>query len=296
MFISEEVRTRKKPFWLKVSLPSNQNFFFVQDVLKKHKLNTICRSARCPNIAQCWDRKTATFLILGDTCTRGCTFCAVKKGMPWPPSSQEPDQVAEAVALLDLEYAVITSVTRDDLPDGGALHFAQTIRAIKKRRPETKVEVLMPDFQGDEQALDRVLEARPDIVNHNLETVEALYPQINRLRKNYQRSLRVLHRLKRKGAITKSGLMVGLGEKEEEILRTFSDLRSVSCDLLTIGQYLQPTKESAPVRKYYTPEEFHQLKRKALHLGFQDVASGPLVRSSFEAHKLFKTLEKMKEN
>jgi len=296
LFSKEEAKTGKKPFWLKVKLPSHQNFFFVQDILKKHNLNTICQSAKCPNIARCWTQKTATFLILGDTCTRHCAFCAVKKDIPSPLSAQEPAEVAEAVVSLDLFYAVITSVTRDDLSDGGASHFAQTIKAIKERKPEAKVEVLIPDFEGNEEALEAILEARPEVVNHNLETVEAIYPQIQRPKENYERSLRILQKLKARKAITKSGIMVGLGENEEQILQTFADLRSVSCDLLTIGQYLQPTRENVPICKYYKPQEFQQLKTEALHLGFKDVASGPLVRSSFEAHKLYRTFLKTKEN
>jgi len=289
----EKVKKGTKPSWLKVKLPSHQNFFYVSEVLKKHRLHTICQSAKCPNISECWAQKTATFLILGDTCTRRCSFCAVKKGIPQAPSPEEPDHVAEAVDKLRLSYAVITSVTRDDLSDGGASQFVETIRAIKKKNLAVKVEVLIPDFKGDDKALTAVAEAKPDIINHNLETVEALYPQINRPKKNYQRSLDVLEKSKENGMITKSGLMVGLGEKEEEIVQTFSDLRKVSCDLLTIGQYLQPTKTNASIKRYYSPQEFDRLKRTALSFGFSDVASGPLVRSSFEAHKLYKTSQKM---
>jgi len=212
--------------------------------------------------------------------------------MPSPPNEDEPHEVAEAVVALGLEYAVITSVTRDDLPDGGASHFAKTIKVIKERIPEVKVEVLIPDFQGSTDALDKVIQAEPDVINHNLETVESLYPQIMRPRENYQRSLEVLEMSKMNGTVTKSGLMLGLGEKEEEILQTFSDLRRASCELLTIGQYLQPTRSNVPLKKYYSPQEFDQLRRVALDFGFHDVEAGPLVRSSFEAHRLYKSLNR----
>lgn len=286
-----EIQPTKKPQWLKVKFPSSKNFFHVSNTLKKGKLNTICRSAKCPNVAECWSRKTAAFLILGETCTRGCAFCAVEKGSPSPPSPDEPEHVAEAVSLLGLRYAVITSVTRDDLSDGGASLFAATIRAIKERTPGVKVEVLIPDFKGDEKALEQVSRAQPDILNHNLETTERLYTQINRPSENYNRSLDVLKKAKEMAAVTKSGLMVGLGEKKEEIIRSFSDLRDVFCDLLTIGQYLQPSKTHEPVRKYYSPLEFEHLKRIALDFGFRDVESGPLVRSSYKAHKMYNSLQ-----
>ena len=280
-----------KPDWLKVKLPAHKNFFDVSALLKENGLNTICQSARCPNISECWTAKTATFLILGDTCTRACAFCAVKKGTPVPPSEGEPGRVAEAVRALGLDYAVITSVTRDDLPDGGAALFAGTVRAVRLARPGTKVEVLVPDFQGREEPLRTVLDAKPDILNHNLEVPESLYPHINRPTANYGRSLRLLERAKELGAATKSGLMIGLGERLETILQTFSDLRKAGCDLLTIGQYLRPSRDNAPVEKYYTPEEFNELKSVALDFGFLDVESGPLVRSSYQAHKLYRTLQ-----
>ncbi|NIN93366.1 lipoyl synthase [bacterium] len=247
----------------------------------------MCQSAKCPNVAECWSQKTATFLILGEICTRGCAFCAVEKGSPSPPPQDEPEHVAEAVSLLGLRYAVITSVTRDDLSDGGASLFAATINAIKERTPEIKVEVLIPDFRGDDKALEQVCRAQPDILNHNMETTERLYPQINRPRENYYRSLEVLKKAKDMGAVTKSGLMIGLGEKKEEIVRTFSNLREAFCDLLTIGQYLQPSKTHTPVRKYYSPLEFEHLKKIALDFGFWEVESGPLVRSSYKAHKMY---------
>lgn len=210
--------------------------------------------------------------------------------MPSPPPEDEPYQVAEAVKALGLEYVVITSVTRDDLPDGGASHFVKTIKAIKEKTPKVKVEVLIPDFQGSQDSLDKVIQAEPEVINHNLETVESLYPQIVRPRENYQRSLKVLERSKKNGTVTKSGLMLGLGEKEEEILQTYSDLRRVSCDLLTLGQYLQPTRANVSLQKYYSPQEFNQLRRIALDFGFQDVEAGPLVRSSFEASRLYNSV------
>ncbi len=244
----------------------------------------------CPNISECWSRGTATFLILGDICTRDCGFCAVRKGTPLPPSEDEPSQIAETVFALGLRYAVVTSVTRDDLPDGGAFHFVSTITAIKEKTPGVKIEVLIPDFNGDEGALEAVIQAAPDILNHNLETTERMYPRINRPQANYRRSLEVLQKAREMGAFTKSGLMVGLGEEESEIIQSFSDLREAGCGLLTIGQYLQPSKTHAPVAKYYTPDEFKRLKRIAVGFGFREVESGPLVRSSYRAHKMYDSL------
>jgi lipoic acid synthetase len=274
---------------LKVRLPSHPNFFQVSDILEKNHLQTICQSAKCPNIAECWSARTATFLILGNTCTRSCDFCAVKKGIPPAPLDDEPSKVAEAVDSMGLNYAVITSVTRDDLPDGGASVFARTIRAIKERRPRAKVEVLIPDFGGNEDALAEVIAAGPDVLNHNLETTESNYPRISRPSKNYGRSLAVLERAGRRGALTKSGLMVGLGETALELGQTLQDLSSVACHLLTIGQYLQPTKDNPPVSRYYSPQEFEALRARALGLGFREVAAGPLVRSSYQAHRLYRS-------
>jgi lipoic acid synthetase len=277
----------KKPVWLKVKLPADPNFFRVSEVLKAHRLHTICQSARCPNIGECWSNRTATFLILGDTCTRTCGFCAVSKGSPSAPDEAEPGRVADVIRSLGLKYAVITSVTRDDLADGGASIFARTIRAVREGSPQTKIEVLVPDFDGRMEALDVVLEAGPDILNHNLETTESLYPLIRRPVRNYRRSLEVLAAAKRRKALTKSGLMIGLGERQEDVLQTLSDLRQAGCDLLTIGQYLRPSQTNAPVEKYYSPREFDELRDIALDFGFADVAAGPLVRSSFHADKLY---------
>jgi len=277
----------KKPAWLKVKFPSHENFFAVSSLVASHGLNTICRSAKCPNIAECWTEKTATFLILGDVCSRSCSFCAVPKGTPARVSADEPGRVAEAAASLGLGYVVITSVTRDDLDDGGASQFVLCLQALRTRIPGIRIETLIPDFGGNADALKQVVEAAPDILGHNLETVETLYPRIQRPGSNYARSLAVLRNAKEWGSITKSGLMIGLGETEEEILQTLQDLRRVSCDLLTIGQYLQPTRGHAPVERYYTPQEFDGWKAAALGMGFIDVESGPLVRSSFHAHRLY---------
>jgi len=291
----EESRKTPKPPWLRVAFPTHPDYFAVSALLEKHGLNTICRSAKCPNIAECWSERTATFLILGNVCTRACAFCAVAKGTPGPPSEEEPRQVAEAAARLGLTHVVITSVTRDDLPDGGAGHFVRTIGALRQGLPETSIEVLVPDFGGDEDALRRVIHAGPDVLNHNLETTEALYPKINRPASNYQRSLNVLRAAKDEGAVTKSGLMIGAGETEEDLVRTFKDLRRTGCDLLTIGQYLQPTRNHAPVVRYYTPEDFTRLRAVALSLGFGGVEAGPLVRSSFHAHQLYDTFRRLQK-
>jgi lipoic acid synthetase len=284
------VSATQKPDWLKVRLPSHGEFFRVSDILKSKHVHTICRSARCPNIGHCWERRTATFLILGDICTRNCGFCAVAKGTPAAPDPGEPVRVAEAASALGLKYAVITSVTRDDLPDGGSAHFERTIRAVREASPGTKVEALIPDFGGDEMSLETVLAAGPDVLNHNLETVESLYPKIRRPQENYRRSLGVLAVAKERGARTKSGLIIGLGEESRDVLQAFADLRQAGCDLLTVGQYLQPAAANPPVEKYYAPAEFAALRETALGLGFEEVVAGPLVRSSFEAGRLYETV------
>lgn len=286
------VQTTKKPPWLKVKLPNHENYFYVSNLLKEHDLHTICQSAKCPNVSDCWAHKTATFLILGDICTRACAFCAVKKGEPLPPSKEEPQRVAAAVAELGLRYVVITSVTRDDLTDGGASLFASTLKAIRQQNPGIRVEILIPDFGGNEKALQTVIAAAPDVINHNIEVPEAIYPLINRPALNYRRTLKILERAKDMGATTKSGLMIGLGEKKRDIFQTFADLKAVSCDLLTIGQYLQPSRWNVPTRRYYTPEEFSELKNIAYECGFSEVESGPLVRSSYDAHKMYQKLKR----
>lgn len=295
MAIGPSEITRKKPAWLKVKLPTHENFFYVSNLVKEQNLHTICQSARCPNLSECWSHKTATFLILGDTCTRACAFCAVRKGKPVQDIQDEPVRVAESVKAMGLKYAVITSVTRDDLPDGGAGIFVQTLQAVKEQNPNTRIELLIPDFNGNKENLYSVLQAGPDILNHNLEVPEALYPLINRPLSNYRRSLEVLKTAKEAGAVTKSGLMLGLGESRQDIIRTLQDLRAAACDLLTIGQYLQATKKNIPVAKYYSPEEFSDLRDLALTLGFTDVESGPLVRSSYMAHKLFRSIKKTRD-
>lgn len=291
MLSSEEIETAKKPSWLKIKFPSEPNFFSVSNILKRKKLHTICQSAKCPNITECWSKKTATFLILGDICTRSCAFCAVEKGTPLAPSVQEPANVAKAAYLLGLRYVVVTSVTRDDLPDGGASFFVKTIKVLRKMIAGVKVEVLVPDFNGNREALIKVIQARPEVMNHNLETTESNYPRINRADSNYMRSLKVLEIARKLGAATKSGLMVGLGETKADIIRSFSHLRSVGCGLLTLGQYLQPTKNHVPVMKYYSPKELEDLKSIALDFGFKDVESGPLVRSSYMAHRMYESLQ-----
>lgn len=286
MELQPETQTSKKPPWLKVRFPSHKNFFYVSNLVKKQNIHTICQSAKCPNISECWSHKTATFLILGDTCTRNCGFCAVKKGAP-SSLSDEASHIAETASLMGLNYVVITSVTRDDLEDGGAFRFAETISKIRETSPQAKVEALIPDFNGNTSALQTVIDAHPDILNHNLEVPVSLYPLINRPKSFYDRSLGILKTAAKKGMVTKSGLMIGLGEKMEDILQVFSDLKNAACKLLTLGQYLQPTQKHVLVQKYYSPLEFKQLEQIAFDFGFKDVVSGPLVRSSFQAHKMY---------
>lgn len=280
----------RKPSWLKIRLPSNQNFFYVSNLVKNNKINTICQSAKCPNISQCWSERTATFLILGDTCTRNCAFCAVKKGNPAPVSKEEADKIADTVYRMGLRYTVITSVTRDDLNDGGAGHFAHIIKTVRTKIPDVLIEVLIPDFQGDDNSLSAVIDANPEVLNHNIEVPERIYPTVRRPVENYLRSIELLGKAKEMGMITKSGMMIGLGESWKEIIQTFSDLRENQCDLLTIGQYLQPSRHHIPVKKYYSPLEFEQLKKIALDQGFREVESGPLIRSSFGAQRMYRSL------
>jgi lipoic acid synthetase len=275
-----------KPAWLKIKLPTSPRYFGTAEILGRRGLHTICQSALCPNRSECWTEKTAAFLILGDHCTRNCAFCAVPKGDPRPVADDEPGRVAEAAAAFGLSYTVVTSVTRDDLPDGGAAHFAATIRTLKERLPGIGVEALVPDFAGDADGLRTVLAAKPDVLNHNLEVPEALYPRINRPSANYKRSLLVLDRAAKAGFRTKSGLMLGLGESESDIARTLADLRSVGCGLLTMGQYLRPGRSQAEVVRYYPPEEFEAWKTRALDLGFRSVEAGPFVRSSYHAQRM----------
>ena len=275
---------RRLPEWLKVKAPGSAGYLELRQLVRSEGLNTVCEEAHCPNIGECWDRGTATFMVLGDICTRACSYCAVKTGMPTTLDLQEPVRLAETVERLGLRYAVITSVDRDDLPDGGAFIFAQCIRQIRKRLPSCKVEVLIPDFEGDPDALAKVMEAKPDTLNHNIETVRRVFSRV-RPKGDYDMSLELLANAKRldRDAVTKSGMMVGLGESWDEILETMRDLRSVDCDLLTIGQYLRPSGKHVPLARWYTPGEFDELRREGEALGFRHVASGPLVRSSYHA-------------
>lgn len=272
----------RRPQWLKVRLPSGEGFRAVRALVEKQRLHTVCQSARCPNIGECWAQRTATFMLMGDVCSRACSFCAVGHGTPLPLDGDEPHRVAEAVALLALDYAVITSVTRDDLPDGGASHFAATVRAVRAQRPNCKVEVLVPDFAGSTEALNQVLAAAPHVLNHNVETVPRLYPVV-RPQADYRRSVRLLAQAAQAGVVTKSGLMVGLGETSEEVVATMADLRGAGCSILTIGQYLQPSPQHLPVDRFVPPEEFEQLRATGLAMGFAHVEAGPLVRSSYHA-------------
>ncbi|HTR81434.1 MAG TPA: lipoyl synthase [Bacteroidota bacterium] len=273
---------QRKPEWLKARVPGGENYAKLRSLIESRKLHTVCEEARCPNMGECWNSGTATFMILGDTCTRSCGFCAVKTGRPGFLDKDEPRRVGEAVESMNLRHAVITSVNRDELFDGGAQIFAETIREVRRRVPECRIEVLIPDFQGSETALNIVLDAQPDILNHNTETVPRLYSTV-RPQAHYNRSLELLFRAKAKGFLTKSGLMLGLGETTEEVLDTMSDLREAGCDILTLGQYLQPTKAHLPVERYVHPDEFLMLKRRGLEMAFRYVESGPLVRSSYHA-------------
>ena len=273
-----------RPDWLRVRAPGGPNYRDLKGLVDDLRLHTVCESARCPNIGDCWERRTATFMILGDICTRSCGFCAIKTGRPIGLDLEEPERVAEAVATLDLRHAVITSVNRDELPDGGAAIFASTIRAIRDRCPRTSIEVLIPDFKGVWPALERVMAAPPDILNHNMESIDRLYYYV-RPQAKYDRSLELLRRAKEMapGVLTKSGMMLGVGEEDEEIVQSMTDLRSVDCDILTLGQYLRPSAQHIPVRRYVPPETFAALKRLGLEMGFQHVEAGPLVRSSYHA-------------
>jgi lipoic acid synthetase len=283
----------RKPEWIKARLPTGEQFNRVNQILNKYRLNTVCSSARCPNLGECWNNGTATIMILGDTCTRHCRFCSVKNGNPQGKFDlDEPERVAAAVQELGLKYVVLTSVDRDDLEDFGAGIFARTIREIKKKNPSVQVEVLAPDFGTEAELIKNVLAAHPDVFAHNLETVARLTPFVRDRRAGFNRSLLVLELAKKIAPqiLTKSGLMVGLGEKVEEIIQTLHQLRSVNCDFVTIGQYLQPNRSCLPVVRYLTPQEFSQLENFARELGFRQVFAGPLVRSSFRAAEMFNTI------
>jgi lipoic acid synthetase len=283
---AENSPVRRLPAWLKRPLPVGNENFFTNNLLDELRLETICESARCPNRPECYSRRTATFMIMGNLCTRPCGFCSVPRGTPEALELDEPERVAEASARLGLKHVVITSVTRDDLDDGGAEHFYQCVIAVRKRT-SARVEVLTPDFLGESAAIDRVIEARPEVFNHNTETVPRYYKKV-RGRADYQRSLDLLDRVKRKAPhiITKTGLMLGLGETREELLDVLADLRAVSCDMLTLGQYLTPTLKHIPVARYLPPAEFDELAVLARTLGFREVASGPFVRSSYHAGEM----------
>jgi lipoic acid synthetase len=284
-------KSSPKPPWLKVKIPSGAPFEEVRKLMEERNLHTVCQSAQCPNIWECFSRKTATFMILGDRCTRNCRFCAVPSHPIEPPDPDEPFRVAAAAKSLGLSYVVVTSVTRDDLPDGGAEHFARTIRELRHALPGVHVEVLIPDFQGSEQALLTVIRAFPDVLNHNLETVPRLYPMV-RPQADYRRSLKLLERVRLHDSRipTKSGLMLGLGESLHEVESVLADLLEVDCRILTLGQYLQPSTEHLPVKRFVSPEEFEELRQIALKMGFREVASGPLVRSSYHAGELYHAL------
>jgi lipoic acid synthetase len=277
------------PSWFKVQFREGTNYQDIRRLTTDLKLHTICEEARCPNVWECWNARTATFLILGDICTRRCHYCSVTTGRPLPLDETEPSRVAKAVKTLGLRHAVITSVNRDELPDGGAAVFAETIHAIRRELPTCTVEVLIPDFSGDEAALKAVLAAEPDILNHNIETVPRLFPQV-RPQGQYLRSIRLLDVASHAGAVTKSGLMVGLGEQKEELSGVMNELRATGCSILSIGQYLQPTKSHWPVIRFYEPQEFDLLKQEGVALGFRHVEAGPLVRSSYHAAEQTVTL------
>jgi lipoic acid synthetase len=277
----------KRPDWLKVRLPAGPRYVELKNLMRTMELHTVCEEARCPNIGECWGHGTATFMILGDVCTRACRYCAVTSGKPHTLDLGEPRRVAEAVQTMGLKHAVVTSVDRDDLPDGGASLFAATIRKIHELNPDCAVEVLTPDFQGSQESLQTVMDARPEIFNHNIETVWRVFPRVRPGRSKYAVSIDLLRRAKElyPDGLTKSGLMVGLGETRKEIVETMRDLRSAGVDILTIGQYLQPTPKHVPIDRYYHPDEFAALRQEGFALGFSHVESGPLVRSSYHAHE-----------
>ena len=273
-----------RPDWLRVRLPSGENYFRLKSIMRAHGLHTVCEEARCPNVAECWGQGTATFMILGDVCTRSCGFCAVKTGLPQFLDREEPARVAEAVEAMDLRHAVITSVNRDELPDGGASIFAETIEAVRKRSPDTSIELLIPDFKGSRDALETVLAKKPEILNHNVETVPRLYKKV-RPGASYPQSVELLRRSKEieESVVSKTGIMLGLGESPEEVESLMRDLVAVRVDIFTMGQYLQPTKDHLPVKRFVHPDEFREFGELGKTLGFRHVESGPLVRSSYHA-------------
>lgn len=279
--ISEKPR---KPEWLRVKLPTGKEYLQVREIVSKHKLHTICESGNCPNMGECWGAGTATFMILGNICTRSCGFCSVATGRPKAVDWDEPMRVANSVKLMNVKHCVITSVDRDDLKDGGSIIWAETIKAIREVSPETKFETLIPDFAGKWENLQRIIDVKPDIVSHNIETVKRLTPQV-RIQAKYDRSMEVIKRIHDAGLKTKSGIMVGLGETEEEVYEAMDDLRKAGCDVLTVGQYLQPTPKHLPVLEFVHPDKFKRFEKAGLEKGFRFVESGPLVRSSYHAEK-----------
>ncbi|HIY69708.1 MAG TPA: lipoyl synthase [Candidatus Alistipes intestinigallinarum] len=288
----DKVDVLKKPGWLKIRLHRTGEWAEVRQIVEKHNLHTICSSGRCPNQAECWSRRTATFMILGDICTRGCRFCATQTGRPLAPDPEEPRQVAESVSLMKLRYVVVTSVTRDDLPDGGAAHWAATVEAIRAQNPDAVIELLIPDLDAKPDLLDTVIASKPDIIGHNIETVERLTPLV-RSRAKYRTSLETLRYLSSRGVVTKSGLMVGLGEEDGEVLQTLHDLREAGVRIVTLGQYLRPTLEHYPVAAYITPEKFEWYRLQALEMGFSYCASAPLVRSSYMAEEALRSVKSL---
>ena len=274
----------KKPKWLRVKLPVGKKYTELRGLVDKYKLNTICTSGSCPNMGECWGEGTATFMILGNICTRSCGFCGVKTGRPENVEWDEPEKVARSIKIMSIKHAVITSVDRDDLKDGGSIIWAETVDAIRRSNPNTTLETLIPDFQGNTKQIDRIIEVHPEVVSHNMETVRRLTREV-RIQAKYDRSLGVLKYLKENGMRTKTGLMLGLGETEEEVIQTMKDLREVNCDIITIGQYLQPTKKHLPVKEFITPDQFKKYETLGLEMGFMYVESGALVRSSYKAHK-----------
>lgn len=281
----KEVKHQKKPEWIRVKLPTGKKYTELRGLVDKYKLNTICTSGSCPNMGECWAEGTATFMILGNTCTRSCGFCGVQTGRPGAVDWTEPEKVAQSIKIMNIKHAVITSVDRDDLKDMGSILWAETVNAIRRMNPETTLETLIPDFQGNQRNIDRIVEVAPEVVSHNVETVKRLTRKV-RVQAKYDISLGVLQYLKEQGVNrTKSGIMLGLGETQEEVFETLHDLRKAAVDVVTLGQYLQPSKKHLPVQSFITPETFKKFETFALELGFRHVESGPLVRSSYKAHK-----------
>jgi len=293
---SKGLKSRKRlPEWMRMRMPGGDHYLQVKDQVQKHGLHTICTSGNCPNIGECWGNGTATFMILGEICTRSCKFCAVKSGKPLPVDENEPQRLAESIRAMGIRHAVLTSVDRDDLPDKGSGFWARTIALLKKEIPDLSMECLIPDFDAIAEYVQKVIDAAPEVISHNLETVERLTPQI-RSRARYHRSLEVIAQISRSGLISKSGIMLGLGEREEEVLQCMDDLRQVDCEVLTLGQYLQPTMDHMPVEEYVHPERFVFYREKALEKGFYAVESSPLVRSSYHAEKHARLSKKRKHD